>query len=504
MSVCFSQWRKVEQLPSSNIFTIFHKDSVLYAGGTNVIYVSNNRGTTWHSTTAIPQLSPISSIINNIIVYKNELYASVPSKGVFKSPDGGITWQNISAGIFPQVTDFCEYRGDLYASTEGNFANPVFKLDPVSRTQWLSFNDGLSSISTVATSIIGTSNTLIVGTNNNGLYDYLPVGSTAWEERFLTNPVSVNEGAFDIVTGHDTLFLAGKTGRFFMSTDHGHSWNLFGNRLVTGATFITNAKQALISSRQIFDGVNDVTLFYYNKKDSLQFPFRNFSVVTDHFTWKIDIVGDKLWDASDRGLFCMSLSDLPGISAADDPILVVLPIHFIAFDARCNSSKVLLSWKTTQEQNSSHFNIERSDNASSWEIIGVLPASGNSAAENDYSFTDNNPLSNGYYRIAWYDQDGKVQYSNLIRPSCITTDAFNAFPNPVHDKVFITITTNNVSKSVIQIFDSKGVLVKLQEQGLQQGSNRFSIDMKFLADGVYHVSAEWDGVKRKTIQVVKM
>src|ERR1700730_15468488 len=98
-STSFSQWTRVQQLPSSNIFTLFHKDSVLYAGGTNVIYVSNNKGQTWDSTIAIPQLSSVSSMINNIIVYKKELYASAPSKGVFKSLDGGTTWQNISAGI---------------------------------------------------------------------------------------------------------------------------------------------------------------------------------------------------------------------------------------------------------------------------------------------------------------------------------------------------------------------------------------------------------------------
>src|SRR6476660_2904130 len=89
----FSQWTRVEQLPSSNIFTLFHKDSALYAGGTNVIYVSKNKGQTWDSTMAVPGLSPASSLIDNIIVYKNELYVSAASKGVFKSGDGGTTWQ---------------------------------------------------------------------------------------------------------------------------------------------------------------------------------------------------------------------------------------------------------------------------------------------------------------------------------------------------------------------------------------------------------------------------
>lgn len=504
-SFSFSQWTGVPQLPSSNIFTLFHKDNVLYAGGTNVIYVGTNRGQTWDSTTAIPQLSPVSSIINNIIVYKNELYASAPTKGVFKSPDGGATWQDISAGIFPKVTDFCEYRGDLYAATEGSFGNPVYKLDPVSRASWLSFNDGLSSISTVINSIIGTSSTLVAGANNNALYDYLPPNSTTWEERFLTNPPIVNEGVFDIISAHDTLFWPGKTGFFYMSTNNGLSWNFFGSRLVTGATFMVNAKQAVISSRYIFDGVNNTTLFYYLKKDSLQHPFRNFSVVADHFTWKIDILGDKLWDASDRGLFYMPLSGLPGISAADDSIAaVVLPVRFISLNANCEKGRVLLTWKTAQEQNSHRFDIEGSIDGSRWTVIGNLPAAGNSNNEKVYSFADNTLLQNNFYRIGEYDLDGKVQYSSILRSFCSAPDIFSVWPNPVRDRLFINIVSGNASQATINIFDSKGALVKTQTAGLFAGSNQLSADMKLMANGIYQLVVDWNkGQVKKTMRVVK-
>jgi hypothetical protein len=122
-------------------------------------------------------------LINNIIVYKDELYAACAPSGVFKSPDGGITWQKISTGLlFPDISDFCEFKGDLYAATEGA---SVFKLDPVNRHNWLRFSNGLSDFSINLTSMAGTSNTLIAGTLRNGMYDYLPANSTTWEERLL-------------------------------------------------------------------------------------------------------------------------------------------------------------------------------------------------------------------------------------------------------------------------------------------------------------------------------
>ena len=127
----------------------------------------------------------------NIIVYKDELYAAVPHKGVFKSPDGGITWQNISTGLlFPDVSDFCEFKGDLYAATLGN---SVFKLDPVNKDHWLFFGNGLSDLSANLNTISGNDNALVAGTNANGIYDYLPANSTTWEERFLAGRITPNE-----------------------------------------------------------------------------------------------------------------------------------------------------------------------------------------------------------------------------------------------------------------------------------------------------------------------
>ena len=494
----YSQWTRVQQLPSTDIASLYHKDGILYAGGKNIIYISKDKGLTWDSTSAIPKLF----LVTSIIVYKNELYAAAPNKGVFKSPDAGITWQDISAGIFPDVSDFCEFRGDLYAATLGN---GIFKLNPTNRNNWLSFSNGLSNQSANINSISGNNNALIAGTTANALYDFLPANSSTWEERFLLGQISPNEGAFDIITAHDTLFFAGSTGRYYISTDNGLTWNLFGNRLVTAASTIVNAREALITSTHFFSGGRFNTAFFYIKKDSLQDPFVNFSIVADHFTYKTDILGDKLWDASNEGLFYMSLSDLPGISSADDSLVSSsLPIRFIQFNVKCKEDNVLITWKTAQEQNSSHFNIERSDNGINWTTIGTLTASNNNTSESNYSFTDNNPLSNGYYRIAEYDLDGKVQYSSTIRSSCTAMDAFNVFPNPVQDKLFINIVAGNDSKLVIKLFDSNGALVKIQNESLLKGNNQIGVDMKNLISGIYHLSVSWNnGQMQKATQVLK-
>jgi hypothetical protein len=286
--------------------------------------------------------------------------------------------------------------------------------------------------------------------------------------------------------------------------DNGLNWNIFGDRLSSSFTSLVNAEQAFLLSTTIFDGVSNNTSFYYTKKDSLQNSFVPFSSVPDNFTYKVDILGNKIWDASTNGLFYMSLSDLPGISAADDPVAIPLPVHFILFNVNCEGSNVLITWKTAQEENSSHFDIQRSPDGIHWTVIGNLPASGNSIIEKSYSFTDNDPVQNGYYRIVENDLDGRLQYTNTLGSSCSAADVFSLWPNPVRDRVFINIVTGNESRATIKLFDSKGALVKVQAATVLPGSNQLSIDLRSLASGVYSLSAEWNnGQTKKAVQVLK-
>ena len=493
----FCQWTRIRQLPSSDILSLYHKDNVLYAGGTNIIYFSTDKGQTWDSTNTIPQFTSVSSIT----VYKNELYATSFSNGVFKSSNSGGTWQNISAGIFPDVSDITEWRGDLYAATLGG---SIFKLDPINRDNWLSFSNGLSSLSANCTSIASNNNALVGGTLANALYDYLPANSTTWEERFLLGQLTPTEGVYDIITGHDSLFLAGHTGRFYMSTDNGLNWNTFGNILPSLNSTLVNAKQALLLSRSIFDGVNFHTAFYYIKKSSLQSPFINFSFVQDNLTYKLEIFGNNLWDASSKGLFFMSISDLPGISDADDSVSITLPVRFISFNANCEGNRVLLTWKTAQEQNSNHFNIERSSDAVNWTVIGNLPAAGNSNTERSYSFSDNSPLQNGFYRIAEIAIDGRAHYSVILSSNCSSPDVFRVWPNPVRDILSINIAATSPSAAMIKIVDSKGSLVKIQSATVLPRNNQLSVDMQSLVNGLYSLSVYWNnGQSKKTMQILK-
>ena len=184
-----------------------------------------------------------------------------------------------------------------------------------------------------------------------------------------------------------------------------------------------------------------------------------------------------------------------------------LPVQFILFNARCdaNTNRVIINWKTAQEMNASHFEVQRSESGTRWTSIGTVQAAGNSNTDQSYTFTDNAPLSNGaVYRIAEFDIDGRVQYTSIIRIECGKEDTWRVWPNPVQEQLFVNIGVTAGSPAIIRIMDSKGALVRQQRNTLLAGNNQLNVDMRKLPPGTYHVVVEWEnGQTRKSVKVVK-
>ncbi|HQX95269.1 MAG: T9SS type A sorting domain-containing protein [Chitinophagaceae bacterium] len=181
-----------------------------------------------------------------------------------------------------------------------------------------------------------------------------------------------------------------------------------------------------------------------------------------------------------------------------------LPVQFILFNVKCENNNVVINWKTAQEQNSSHFNIEQSADGISWRVIGSVPAAGSSSNERSYSFIDNNPVQNSFYRVAEYDIDGKVQYTSILKASCAVNDELKVWPNPFTDMVFVNINTNSRSTAIIKVFDGKGALIKTQTTALLQGNNQVNVAMEKLPAGMYQLVIEWNnGQMKKAVQLIR-
>jgi hypothetical protein len=151
-----------------------------------------------------------------------------------------------------------------------------------------------------------------------------------------------------------------------------------------------------------------------------------------------------------------------------------------------------LNWKTASEQNSSHFELERSGDGKSFSSIGKLKAAGNSSAAINYSYVDKNPLRGiSYYRLKQFDFNGKM---TLFDPVSINYELaeseslFNIYPNPIVESFNLQSTDEALVKDglIINIYDLAGK--KLSSKTFSKGQE-LKYNIVQLPKGIYVLEA---------------
>jgi hypothetical protein len=115
-----------------------------------------------------------------------------------------------------------------------------------------------------------------------------------------------------------------------------------------------------------------------------------------------------------------------------------LPLQLVSFNAYLNKNKVDLKWVTMNEENVSHFIVEKSYDGKEFNDAGMVMAFGNTTETKSYSLS--NDVSHDkdivYYRLRSYDNDGKTQLSTtrIIRLSQKESLGLLTYPNPVSNE----------------------------------------------------------------------
>ncbi|MDP4148908.1 MAG: T9SS type A sorting domain-containing protein [Bacteroidota bacterium] len=94
----------------------------------------------------------------------------------------------------------------------------------------------------------------------------------------------------------------------------------------------------------------------------------------------------------------------------------ILPVEFSSFTTQSSHDHILLQWTTASERNNDYFTVERSDNGSEWQAVGIVKSAGNSDMPQSYSCEvdeTNAPYSD--FRIRQTDLDGRSIYSKTIQ-----------------------------------------------------------------------------------------
>jgi hypothetical protein len=162
-----------------------------------------------------------------------------------------------------------------------------------------------------------------------------------------------------------------------------------------------------------------------------------------------------------------------------------LPVLLTHFAASCNGKNAMLQWTTGNEQNNSHFVVERSSNAQTWKAIAEVKGAGSTSAEQKYMFSDEAVDSKLYYRLRQVDYNGKETISSVVTVNCSRTDVSVArvYPNPVQDVMRIT---GIAEKTTFSLVNTYGQVVK---QGLlTQQVN--TVNVSALPSGLYYLKLQ--------------
>jgi type IX secretion system substrate protein len=189
-----------------------------------------------------------------------------------------------------------------------------------------------------------------------------------------------------------------------------------------------------------------------------------------------------------------NVSNFSPFSLASTSVMNPLPITLTDFNAQWNpDGTVGLSWRTQEEVNSSHFNIQRSADQVTWQTVGNIPAKGNSTTEISYSFTDIAPIPNlDYYRLQIVDLDGNNFYSDIKTVSAQIKN-IRIFPNPANDHINITLASGSLAGTVtIRLINVEGKVL-LQKEVSNIGGQTITLPVSMYPQGVYLVQVMTPG-----------
>ena len=170
-----------------------------------------------------------------------------------------------------------------------------------------------------------------------------------------------------------------------------------------------------------------------------------------------------------------------------------LPVKLANFTAKKIDNAVQLDWQTFSENNSDHFEIERSKSGGAFAKVGEINAAGNSNQLLSYQFRDVDPGKGlNLYRLKQVDKDNKFEYSD--------TRWIKIDDSKGQLLVFPTITNGNVTvlsnqRTIVELYTMQGVRLLRKEI-----NNNAPLDLSAYPSGIYLLRNDIDD---RSVKIIK-
>ncbi|WP_205510986.1 SprB repeat-containing protein [Longitalea arenae] len=181
-------------------------------------------------------------------------------------------------------------------------------------------------------------------------------------------------------------------------------------------------------------------------------------------------------------------------------VMLPLPIHLLHFSCNRQNDKVVLQWKTANEQNASHFIVERSTDGRHFTALHRIMATGTKPGI--YTTVDQQaPTGKLYYRLLMADKDGSSRYSTIVTVNAAGEPMLTVTPRLITGNSEIRVNHSAVWKAAhVQLTTIDGRV--LMSRPVAAGSTSTLLPTTGLANGSYFVRYMENG-KQAAVQVVK-
>ncbi|HEX6430836.1 MAG TPA: T9SS type A sorting domain-containing protein [Niastella sp.] len=215
----------------------------------------------------------------------------------------------------------------------------------------------------------------------------------------------------------------------------------------------------------------------------------NIAWTDNDFGVAIALSGSRIYLAGSSG----QPKDL-AIAAFQNSVGGALPLVLSQFYANKQTSKVILQWQTSSEEDVKQFVIERSNDGKTYKAIGQVAATGNSTTKKNYNFADQSPFvsTNNYYRLLMMDIDGKYKYSKtlIVKFDGQLSTEMKVFPSYVKDLLQVQLPNGLNGNINLLIIDMNGRVIKRSNLASDGNALSTTIDVSTLVKGVYVLKAQ--------------
>jgi hypothetical protein len=165
-----------------------------------------------------------------------------------------------------------------------------------------------------------------------------------------------------------------------------------------------------------------------------------------------------------------------------------LPVELINFHVISKDGVNEINWMTASEKDNDFFQIEKTTDGVSYQIIAEVDGAGNSTSVIRYQFNDLNSENKSCYRLKQFDFNGDFNYSETKCAGINHQAGFTIKPSIIRDED-LTIELSNDSRSNTKLFitDVTGKIVF--SKNLNEAINIiYNNEINFGAKGIYHVT----------------